>query len=185
MRHVSRVGPLRLVNLKGIAPRIIAGGLLLLVGLILLSGCGESAPESSAPLASDFTVKTLDGSDFTLSEHRGKVIILYAMAAWCPTCVPEARALSQIHREYRDRGVEVLILDVWQGETEEQLLQFKSDAHGGDHLWAMDIENRWALAYEIKTLDTTVIVDRQGRIAYRDGSSTPYQKLKEAVESLL
>ncbi|MFQ5925727.1 MAG: peroxiredoxin family protein [Dehalococcoidia bacterium] len=185
MRRVSRVGPLRFVNLKGIAPRIIAGGLLLLVGLILLSGCGESVPEPSGPPAPDFSVKTLDGSDFTLSEHRGKVIILYAMAAWCPTCVPEAQALARIHREYRGRGVEVLILDVWQGETEDQLAQFKNSVQGGDHFWAMDRENRWALAYEIRMLDTTVIIDRQGRIAYRDGYSTPYQKLREEVESLL
>lgn len=185
MRHVSRAALLRYVNLKGFASGTIVAVLFLLVGMIFLSGCGGSEFKSNGPLAPDFTVKTLDGSEFTLSEHRGKVIILYAMAAWCPTCVPEAQALAQIHREYRDRGVEVLILDVWPGETEEQLLQFKNSVQGGDHFWAMDRESRWALAYEIKTLDTTVIVDRQGRIAYRDGSSTPYQRLKKEVESLL
>ena len=156
-----------------------------MVGMSFLNGCTGPRLESILSPAPDFTVKTLDGSDFTLSEQRGKVIILFAMAAWCPTCAPEAQALARIYGEYRDRGVEVLILDVWQGETEEQLLQFKNSVQGGDHLRAIDRENRWALAYEIKILDTTVIVDRQGRIAYRDESSTSYQKLKEEVESLL
>lgn len=159
--------------------------LFALLGMLFLSSCGGSAPESSGPLAPDFTVKTIDGSNFTLSEHRGKVVILFAMAAWCPTCVPETRALARIHREYRNRGVEVLILDIWPGETEQQLLRFKSSAQGGDHFWAMDTESRWALAYQIRTLDTTVIIDRQGRIAYRDGSPTPYQNLKAEVEPLL
>lgn len=193
MRRVSRGDLLGHVNLKGIAAGIIVAVLFLLVGTILLSGCGGSEPESSvplepetsAPLAPDFTVKTLDGSDFTLSERRGNVVILYAMAAWCPTCIPEAQALARIYDEYRNRGVEVLILDVWQGETEEQLLQFKNSVNGGDHFWAMDTENRWAQAYEIRMLDTTIIIDREGRIAYKDESSTPYQKLKDEVESLL
>lgn len=158
---------------------------LLLLFVVLTSACSPKETTPAGPLAPDFTVKTLDGPSFTLSEHRGKVVILFAVAAWCPTCVPETQALAQIYREYRDRGVEVLILDVWPGETEEQLLRFKSSAQGGDHYWAMDTENRWALAYEIRSLDTTVIVDRQGRIAYRDGSPTPYQSLKAEVEPLL
>ncbi len=184
MRRLTKTDLLSRVNLKSVVPRII-GWSLLLGGLIFLSGCGGSELESGGPLAPDFTVKTVSGSDFTLSEHRGKVVIFYAMAAWCPTCVPEAKALARIYREYRDKGVEVLVLDVWAGETEEQLLQFKKLAEDGDHFWAIDEENRWALAYGIRTLDTTVIVDRQGRIAYRDASSTPYQKLKKEVEFLL
>ncbi|MEE9202099.1 MAG: TlpA disulfide reductase family protein [Dehalococcoidia bacterium] len=166
-------------------PFLVSNLLFALLAMLFLSSCGGPAPESSGPLAPDFTVQTMDGSSFTLSQHRGKVVILFAMAAWCPTCVPETQALAHIYQEYRDRGVEVLILDVWPGETERQLLRFKSSAQGGDHFWAMDTESRWALAYEIRTLDTTVIVDRQGRIAYRDGSPTPYQRLKEEIERLL
>lgn len=127
----------------------------------------------------------IGGSEFTLSRHRGKVVILYAMAAWCPTCAPEARDLGRIYREYRAKGVEVLIVDVWPGETEAQLLQFKSFARGGDHLWALDRDNRWASAYQIRALDTTVIVDRQGRVAYRDEVPTSYEKLKKELERVL
>lgn len=163
---------------------LTASLILALAATTLFTGCGEAEFQPRGPLAPDFTVKTLDGSGFTLSEHRGKVVILYAMAAWCPSCVPETRALARIYQEYRDRGVEVLILDVWLGETEEQLLQFKRAAQGGDHLWALDRENRWALTYEIKALDATVIVDRQGRIAYRDEFPTSYEKLKEVMGSL-
>ncbi len=162
-----------------------AGALAFAALLILASACSPRETAPAGPMAPDFTVRTVDGSDFTLSDHRGKVVVLFAMAAWCPSCTLETRALSRIYREYGDRGVEVLILDVWPEETEAQLLDFKSRAQGGDHFWALDIGNRWASAYQVKSLDTTVIVDRGGRIAYRDGSPTPYKNLKAEVEPLL
>ncbi|MBI2917342.1 MAG: TlpA family protein disulfide reductase [Chloroflexi bacterium] len=153
----------------------------IVLGVILLMA--SCSPEGQP--APDFTVTTLDGSDFTLSEYRGKVVIMYAMAAWCPSCIPEAKALARIFREYRGRGVEVLVLDVDTRETGQHLRQFKDFVQGGEHYWALDEGNRWALAYEIKALDSTIIVDQQGRIAYRDEVSTSYERLKEEIQSLL
>lgn len=56
---------------------------------------------------------------------------------------------------------------------------------GGEVLWAQHTENGATVAYRIQALGTTVIVDREGRVAYRDGYATPYQRLREEIEKLL
>ena len=65
------------------------------------------------------------GRPYTLSENRGNVVVLYFMAAWYATCIPEAQAQARIHEEYGPRGVEVIILDVDPTENERDLLKFK------------------------------------------------------------
>ena len=47
-----------------------------------------------------FSVKTAsfgDGSVFDLTEKKGNVVVMFFMAGWCVTCIPEARALAELH----------------------------------------------------------------------------------------
>lgn len=171
---------------------------LLLVGLLLAliaTGCRGGAPsptppasptpQPTLPTAPDFQVATVEGSSFTLAQHRGKVVVLMATASWCTSCIPEVRTLARIHREYQQKGVEVLILSVWPRETEQDWLRFRERVGGGDHLWAIDRDGLWARAYQIRALGTTIIVDRRGGIAYRDESATSYQTYRAQIEKLL
>ena len=80
----------------------------------------------------------------------------------------------------------MLIISPDPNETEERLLKFKELAKAGDELlWAMDREGRIARALGVVTLDTTIVLDAQGREVYRDGVPTPYSRLREVLEPLL
>jgi peroxiredoxin len=138
----------------------------------------------SGPPAPDFTVSTLDGGTFTLSEQRGKPVILFTMAYWCGTCVPEAQALAELHRKYGDR-VSIIALDVDPSSTPEKLQQFREWVGQSDYVWALDKGNRVAQAYQVRALDTTFIINQAGEIIYSDASPTPYQTLEEQIEKLL
>ncbi len=107
------------------------------------------------------------------------------MAAWCATCVPEAQALAQLHRHYADRGLRILVLDVDQRETEDQLAGFRARTDTGGHLWALDRDNQVARPYLIRALDTTIFIDREGKIAYGDAYPTRYETLAAVAEALL
>ena len=66
-------------------------------------------------LAPDFTVTTLEGAKFTLSEQRGKVVLLHFWATWCNPCV---KSLPGLSRAFHDRlktkyGERVVLLDSW------------------------------------------------------------------------
>ncbi|MGE3961752.1 MAG: TlpA family protein disulfide reductase [Dehalococcoidia bacterium] len=147
-----------------------------------------TSPEKR-PTAASFQVETAsyaDGSTFALrGGEPNSVTVVFFMAAWCPTCVSESIALRELHREYEDSGVAVLILDVDQNETEEDLARFRELTGNGEHYWAMDRDFSVARALDVNVLDATVVIDQQGRIAYRDGSPSEYEVLAAVVEALL
>ena len=88
---------------------------------------GSTSAGGSITLAPDFTVAPTGARPYSLSENGGNVVVLYFMAAWCVTCIPEAQALARIHEEYGPRGVDVIILDVDRAENERDLLRFKEE----------------------------------------------------------
>ena len=143
-----------------------------------------AAERAAAPPMRLQTASYGDGSVFDLSQERGNVVVVYFMAAWCFTCIPETQALAQIDANYADAGVRVLILDVDQTEDEDDLAEFRESYGNGQHLWAMDRDFGVAQALGVQILDATVIIDRDGRIAYRDGVPTSYETLAAVIEAL-
>lgn len=147
-----------------------------------------SPDDSVRPPAPDFAVETVDGARFVLSEYRGKAVVVYFMAGWCLSCVPEARALARLYAEYRDRGLEVLAVDAQFDETPADLERFRRLVGASpppDYRWAIDRELKVVSALGVRSLDTTIVIDPEGRVAYRDEVPTPYEVLKRAVEAVL
>lgn len=145
-------------------------------------------PAGERPAATAMRLQTAsfgDGSVFDLAAERGNVVVVFFMAAWCATCVPEAQALARIHEQYASQGVRILILDVDTTEDEDDLAGFREQTGNGEHLWAMDLDVEVAQAHRVLTLDTTIFIDRDGRVAYRDGSPTSYEVLAAVIEALL
>ena len=63
--------------------------------------------------------------------------------------------------------------------------EFWNAVGGGEVLWAQDNGGAATSAFQVIALGTTIIVDRQGQITYRDAGATPYKKLKEEVNRVL
>jgi peroxiredoxin len=142
-------------------------------------------PAADAALAPEFSVRTVDGRPFTLADYRGRPVILFFMAAWCSPCAYEARALARLYAEYGDRGLEVLAVDIDPSEGEADLKRFREWAvPQAGYRWALDPEGALVRAFKVRALDTTVVIDPEGRIVYRDEVSTPYGTLKEVVGRL-
>lgn len=128
----------------------------------------------------DFDIPTLDGKRFAINKAHGTPTLLFFMAYWCGTCVPEARALAQIHREYGD-SLTIVAVDVDPSSSPKALSQFKEASGNGEYIWAFDEGQRLARALGIRSLDTTLIIDGNGVVVYRDEFPTPYATLKEAL----
>ncbi|MDI6857461.1 MAG: TlpA disulfide reductase family protein [Dehalococcoidia bacterium] len=77
---------------------------------LLAYGLANKGEAGAGPLrlnraAPDFTLSLFDGGSFTLSENRGKPVVLNIWASWCEACRDEADELEQAWRDYRDEGV--------------------------------------------------------------------------------
>ena len=54
-----------------------------------------------------------------------------------------------------------------------------------DVIWATDTDQSLMRALQVRTLGTTIIIGRDGRISYRDDGATPYEVLKTEVMKVL
>lgn len=136
-------------------------------------------------LAPDFTLKTLEGGTVRLSDFRGKkAVLINFWATWCPPCRLEMPAMEQIYTEYKDKGFEILAVnieaDVWQEITDfvkELRLTFPI---------LLDPDMKITRKYRIIGLPVSVLIDRQGivrakEIGYHDWTAKASRTRVEAL----
>ena len=67
----------------------------------------------------------------------------------------------------------------------DEWVAFWKSRGAGDVIWASDRGLEAARAFTVTSLGTTIIIDRQGRVSYRDGGATPYETLRARIEDAL
>ena len=157
------------------------GASVLLAGGLFSSG---ETPEAEREVAPDFTVPTTEGT-FTLSEQTGNVVVLYFAIPGCPTCVLEAPALARIQRELGNLGVKVVAINVNPLFDLGQWRNSWKRLGAGDVLWAQDINRIYITYGHVIGRGSTVIIDREGRISYRDSGPTLYPTLRAEMDKVL
>ena len=119
----------------------------------------------------EFSALDLNGQRHSLSDYRGRVVVLHFWASWCPYCRGEIEELVRLHREWASKGVRVLTIST--DESVEQLKQFIAKA-GLPYPVIADLETDPSVAeqYGIGGIPVTLIVGADGHIAARlEGSS--------------
>lgn len=125
-------------------------------GSIITTGPREG---SRAP---SFTAPRFDGETLSLSDLRGKGVVMNFFASWCPPCRVEARDLEATYRKYRTRGVVFLGVDIHQ-DTWEDARGFLKE-FGITYLAVRDERAEIAKAYQLFGLPTTYFIDKDGVI---------------------
>jgi peroxiredoxin len=62
--------------------------------------------------APDFTLSGLDGRSVSLSDYRGKVVVVNVWATWCPPCVDEMPSLEKLYQEFKNESFEILAVSI-------------------------------------------------------------------------
>ncbi len=150
---------------------------------------GASAEQASAASngeeAPDFGLTTLEGDEFNLAEKRGEVVALFFTAGWCDSCIPEAQAWSGLYPTYEGRGLDLLMVSIDPNDTPQTIEGFQRKSGIQPLPWAIDKTGEVSRSLNVGALGSTVIVDREGRIAYRDASETDAETLQRELEEVL
>ncbi len=119
-------------------------------------------------MAPDFTTTVHEGGDFTLSDLRGKVVMLQFTASWCGVCRHEMpfieRDIWQKHKDNQDFVLMAIDLQ----ETDDKIHLLK-DATGITYPVARDTEAKIFDLYNLHGAGVTrnVLIDKDGRIVMR------------------
>jgi len=113
--------------------------------------------------APDFTLDLLGGGQVTLSELRGKAVMVNLWASWCPPCRAEMPAIENVYQAYKDRGFEVLAVNTTFQDSEAEAAAF---AQNFSLTFPILLDRTGAVSarYLLRALPSTFFVDRQGVI---------------------
>lgn len=110
----------------------------------------------------DLVMPQLNGGSWRLSDHRGEVVLINYWASWCGPCRQETPGLIDLSREYRYKGLSIVGVSMDEG-GKPAVESFMSEFHMPYPVLVPDLALPSAPAVE--ALPTTVLVDRNGRVA--------------------
>jgi peroxiredoxin/tetratricopeptide (TPR) repeat protein len=147
--------------------------LLAAVPLVARAGDAAPAPPSAAALtgpqvgqpAPDFSVRTLDGRTLSLAAFRGKTLVLNVWATWCPPCREETPDLLKAYAALQSPTVAFLGID----DTEQApIVRAFVAAKSVPYPQAIDANQSFSNAYDIRYFPTTFVIDPQGIVRARN-----------------
>jgi peroxiredoxin len=154
--------------------------IVLMAVLFLVSAATAGWAASSAP---DFTLKAVqDGKEYSLSQHKGKVVLVNFFTFFCGPCRQEMPHLSQIHQELKGKGFQVLGIGL--SSTPEQLQQIVTQL--GLAYPVLIGNDGVSKAYGgVELVPLTFIIDRQGNVAHRILGAKSKEEFEKLIKPLL
>ena len=114
--------------------------------------------------ASNFTLMSTQGSDISLSDYRGKFVLLNFWATWCPPCVKEMPALNVLHNKLKGRnGLHVVAVHA--GPALATVKKFLND-NPVDYDVVID-KNMSLSSWQVSGLPTTFLINPDGKVIYK------------------
>jgi thiol-disulfide isomerase/thioredoxin len=140
-----------------------------------------AATDKPAP---NVALRTAEGATVQLADYKGKVVLIDFWASWCPPCKTSFPALDAIYREYREKEVEVLAVNVDEQRREADVFL---DAHPHSLAVFFDPKGVAPAAFGVTGMPTSFLIDRAGNIRFtHTGYSTSVeQKYRRELAQLL
>lgn len=121
-----------------------------------------SVPQVGFP-APDFQLQTLDGETVTLSDLRGRAVVINLWASWCPPCRSEMPAIESVYQQYQDRELAVLAVNATNQDDLRAAEEFVVQ-NGLSFPILLDTDGTVSRRYELRSLPTTFFIDPGGTI---------------------
>lgn len=155
--------------------------LILVLGIFLVTGCGKIGAVEVGTSAPDFTLQGIDGKTATLSEFKGKVVILDFFASWCPPCRQEIPDFIELQKAYGDKGFAMI------GVSLVNMDESKTFAaqQGINYPVLVDDGKASNLYGPIRSIPTTFVLDKDLKIVRFYIGARPKSVFENDIKELL
>lgn len=161
-------------------PFLMVGILFATLGFLPFDGwsMGSRVPAVGMPVE-DFHLTDLEGKQQSLSQYRGKIVLVNFWATWCKPCTTEMPAMQASFDKLRDKGFVVLAINELEDDAKvrEHIKQY-----GHTFPVLMDRDNKVANQFGVFGLPVSVFIDQEGRVQeYIKGGLLTEQKINDVV----
>jgi cytochrome c biogenesis protein CcmG/thiol:disulfide interchange protein DsbE len=140
-----------------------------------------SVREAHERKALTLDLPTLHGGQWSLAQQKGEVVLVNFWATWCPPCRTETPGLVSIAKRYSGKGVQVV--GITMDDDRHRVPEFIS-RYGISYPILLPTDDS-PLASSIESLPTSLLIDRNGRVARTYIGAVDEGTLARDIERLL
>ncbi len=144
---------------------------MLMPGAAFSLGVGDTPP--------DFTLTSLDGEEVSLSDFKGRVIILKLATTWCPTCKQQTETFLANDRYLSEH--DAVVIDVFVQDSEKMVRKYVGDREYGMTFVPLVDDGQAYRAYNVYLIPRVLVIDREFKVL-RDGGQLPSDELRSLVK---
>lgn len=138
--------------------------------------------EEGSP-APDLNLTTLEGKKISLSEYKGKPVLITFWTTWCGYCRNEMPIIQKAYDQYKDR-VQFLIVNATAEDDEQKVREFIKEKNYTFPV-LLDKEGKGASDYGVKGLPTMFLLSPEGKVQLRKSGALEYDELENLLNKAL
>lgn len=123
----------------------------------------EAPPKPEPFPAPAFTLDDLEGKKASLSDYKGKPLIINFWATWCIPCIKEMPDLEKLYKERKDEGLELLMINV---KESKEVVKKYIEKGGFSFRVLLDKNGDVLREYQVFGLPSTFFIDEKGIVQY-------------------
>jgi len=139
-----------------------------------------AADAKTADLSLKF--KEINGKSVTLSDYKGKVVLLDFWATWCPPCRKEIPGLIALYDTYKSRGL--VILGVSMDDSKSDIRKFEKKLGMNYPILLGYGREDLEPAFGQLPLPTAFVISREGKICFKHDGMTGKAEFEREVGAL-
>lgn len=141
----------------------------------------KSITDATKVAALNFKLKDLNGKEVSLSDFKGKKILLNFWASWCRPCISEMPDIEKLYNETKDSDLVILAVNL--GEDKDTVKSF-IDTNKYNFTALLDLEESTGRKYNIAAIPTSFFIDKEGNIVSTVKGAMTFEQMKSYISKL-